>query len=115
MRKYRITTGSLNLTVEANSREEAIQNFFKMLKVFWHNWRDKIGQIAIVHDRGKEIAFRLVPSLYNMGLLDEETAITNLLRVFEEKPTPEAIREARIILYVLADEDKWMTKEASEK
>lgn len=109
-KKYRITTKDLDVEVEAESREGAIRNFFKLLKLFWHDWKDKLGQIASVHDGGEEYPFRLVPSLYNMGLIDEETAIANLLRVFGEQPTPEAVNDARIMLWALAETDRWMTE-----
>jgi len=108
-KQFRITTKDLDITVKAKDRREAIKNFFKLLRIFWEDWRDKIGQIAFVHENGKEYGFRIVPSLYNMGLIDEETAIANLLKVFGENPSPSSIYEARIILLKLSDDDKWMT------
>jgi len=111
VKKYRITTKDLDVEVEAESREGAIRNFFRLLKVFWHEWKDKVGQIASVHDEGEEYPFRLVPSLYNMGLIDEETAVANLLRVFEEQPTPEAVSDAKTMLWALAKTDRWMTED----
>lgn len=111
--KFKITSRKLEIEVEASNKREAIQNFFALLKVFWEDWKDKIGQIALVHEPGKEpIVFRVVPSLYNLGILDEECAVANLLKVFAEPPTPEAIAEARIILYKLADDDLWMIEKA---
>ena len=114
--KYKITTGSLKVEVEAENPQEAIRKFFATLKVFWHKWRDKIGQLALVHDphdpenESKMIAFRLVPALYRLGLLDEEEAVANLLKVFGEPPTADSIREAKIMLLKLSDEDKWMVE-----
>ena len=103
--KYRVETKDLNIEVEAENREDAIRNFFKLLKVFWEEWKDKIGQIAIVYDEGKAYPFRILPSLFNMGLINEDLAIVNLLRIFNEQ----SISDIKIMLYTLANEDKWMT------
>ena len=108
--KYRIETKDLDIEVEAESKEEAIRNFFKLLKLFWKDWKRKVGQIAIVYDEGKAYPFRTLPSIYNMGLMDEDLAVANLLRIFDEPPTPKTISEARIMLYILADQDRWMTE-----
>jgi len=110
MKRYRVTSGKLDIMVEGANRKEAIQNFFKLVKIFWKSWRSKLAQIAILHDNEEEYAFRLVPSLFNLGLIDEQTAIQNLLLVFGEAPTPTNLMEARIMLHRLAAEDKWMTQ-----
>ena len=109
--KYRVETKDLNIEVEAENKEDAIRNFFKLVKLFWKDWKIKIGQIAILYDEGRAYPFRTLPSIYNMGLIDEETAVASLLKAFNEQLTPEAISDARIMLYALADRDKWMTED----
>jgi hypothetical protein len=108
LNKYKIECNKLSITVEGESRNEAVRNFFRLLKVFWYKWRDKLGQIAVVYDKGKGYPFRIVPSLYNMGLLDENTAVYNILRVLGKQPTTYNILEAKIILHKTAKQDEWM-------
>ena len=105
---YRITSRNLDVQIEGETKEEAIRNFFKLLKVLWYEWRHKLGQIAIVHENGKEYPFRIVPSLYNLGLLDENTAIYNILMMIGQKPTPMNIQKAKLFLKRVAKEDEWM-------
>jgi len=107
-----VRSREVSVDVEGDTPEECIRNFFKLVKYFWRDWRSKLGQIAILHlEDGSIIPFRIVPSLYNLGLLDEQLAVANLMRTLFGPDTPVAIaiNEARELLRVLAEEDKWMT------
>jgi len=107
-----ITSREVSVDVEGDSVQECIRNFFRLVKLFWKEWRSKLGQIGTVQlPDGQVIPFRIVPSLYNLGLINEQVAVANLLRTIfgSNSPVGSAIIEARAILKQLAEEDKWMT------
>jgi len=86
-----ITSREVSVDVEGDSVQECIRNFFR--------------------PDGQVIPFRIVPSLYNLGLINGQVAVANLLRTIFGSDTPigSAIIEARSILKQLAEEDRWMT------
>jgi len=103
--KFTVQTGKLVVSVEADNRRDAIRNFFKLLKVLWPEWRSKIAQIALLHDRDETVPFRLIPSLWNMGLIDEDTALLNLMLTVGGN-----LKDARALLHFAARQDRWMTE-----
>jgi len=112
MPKYKIKTKDIEDFIEAKDRLDSIKIFFKQVKATWPKYKTALGHIGFSYElNGNEpIPFRIVPSLFNLGLIDEDEAIANLIKLFDDKPLPRTISEYRIMLMVLADHDKWLTE-----
>ena len=107
-----IKSREVSVNVEGDTPQECIRNFFRLVKLFWKEWRSKLGQLGIVYlPNGQSIPFRIVPSLYNLGLINEQVAVANLVRTIfgVDVPISSAIMEAKSLLEQLAEEDRWMT------
>ncbi len=87
MKSYKITTKNLTMVIEASSRLEATRKWFqKIKKEVWQgkSTLEKLGHIAMVHEKGKEdIPFRIAPAIYVMGLIDKDTAIEAIRNVLD--------------------------------
>lgn len=109
MRPFRLVSKDINIMIVANTRKEAFAKFFKKLKAK-EIGIEEIGNLVMLHDKDEEYPFRTVPSLFLLGLMDEETAIANIAEVVGSNPT-----QAGKMLYNAAEKDKWIVKAVTGK
>jgi len=85
--------------IQAESRDVAFAKYFKQIaeeKIPL----DKIGNIVMLEDDGEEYAFRTVPLLWKMMVINEETAIASLQSILNVSRN-----EARQMLKKYGDAD----------
>ena len=105
MKRYRIVTKDLSVDVVASDIREAWIEFFRMLKEEWENLKSRVGVIALLYDGKEAYPFRTPPTLYNLGLIDEETAVKAIQVVAEVSK-----KEARRMLKVFTKADGWVVE-----
>jgi len=105
MNLYKIQTKDIKVLIKAKSRGEAFGKFFKDI-VDGKLPLSKIGNIVILNDGKEDYPFRVIPSLFILGFMDEETAIANIKNCIGNIDEVEAGR----ILYKSVKTDKWIYK-----
>jgi len=104
MKAYYITTKADSRVIPAANRKQAFSKYFLCVKEGQVRL-DQLGQVIMLRDpeNGEEYPFRVVPTLWQMGLMSEAVAVENLrlaLHVDE--------KNARKVLQKTADEDSWV-------
>jgi len=99
----------IDIIIVAKNRKHAFAKFFKKLKDK-EIGLDQIGHLVMLHDEEEEYPFRTMPSLFLLGLVDEETAIANLIECVGVNET-----QGGEMLYKAAEKDKWIVKAVTGK
>jgi len=92
-------------TVKARNRKEAYAKFFFAVQNGEINFRD-LGHIIVLKDGKNEYPFRTVPSLWLLGIIDQDTAIANIRLAVGCSE-----HEAFELLLKTAHEDSWILEE----
>ena len=92
-RLYVIKYKGGKMRIIAENRDEAFAKFFKLVSEDKISIED-LGNIVILHDRKEDYPFRTVPLLWQMKLIDKQTAIANIVAC-----TGAETKEAEKMLY----------------
>ena len=103
MKTYIVRSKDLEIVVSAKDRREAFIKFFTYVFKNWSKVKYKIGILAVLEENGEEYAFRTVPTLLNLKLIDIKTALNTLRRALGD------ISIEEISLWYL--QDRWMVEE----
>jgi hypothetical protein len=87
------------MRIIAENRDEAFAKFFKDV-IEGKISLDDLGNIIILHDRKEQYGFRTVPLLWQMKLIDKQTAIANIIAC-----TGAETKEAEKMLYKYSFDD----------
>ena len=111
---WRITSKNLDVIVFAPTRKEALVKFFASIN---DQMLEKLGQVVLTSQEGDkeeedEVPFRTVPTLVNMGLMDEEEGAANIAKTvgISEDEASEMLSKLRIKDQWLADRIKKLRK-----
>jgi len=100
LKLYTICARNNVTLVEAEDKDHAFAKYFQDIlenKVSL----EKLGNIIVLNDHGKEYPFRTVPLLWQMGVIDDDAAIENIKNVLGIEST----EEARVVLMLCAKRD----------
>lgn len=80
-----IQAKDFTLQVDAKDKDEAITHFFHT--ILKENRLDQVGMVGIVKGKteDEDVAFRIAPALYYLGILDREELEMNLERFVGSK------------------------------
>jgi len=113
MEPYEVYSKDINYIVRARSRRHAFASLFLKIKR-GEVEKKEVGQLVMVkgpHDE-EEVPFRTVPTLMNMGLIDDETALYNVAHViYDEDPedlTDKQVDELTKIIDDAQEQDSWI-------
>jgi len=81
---YKIETKSDKVLVQAEDRDQAFASYFKDI-IQQKIPLERLGNIIILHDGKEDYAFRTVPLLWKMGIINEQLAVANLIDVLGVK------------------------------
>jgi len=94
--------------VKARNRKEAYAKFFFAVQNGEINFRD-LGHIIVLKDGKDEYPFRTVPSLWLLGIIDQDTAIANIRLAVGCSE-----HEAFELLIKTAHQDSWILTEVEK-
>ena len=103
LKSYVVESNKLSLTVSAENRREAFIKFFIYVFKNWSKVRDKIGILATLEEDGEQYGIRTIPTLLNLRLIDNRTALDTLRIALGDVSLNE--------LYVWCLQDRWIAKE----
>ena len=110
MKAYLITTKNDSRIVPAKNRAQAFAKYF--LEVRRGNISlDQLGHVVILRDPDnyEEYPFRVVPTIWLLGLISEETAIENIALILDTDR-----ERAKQLLHKCAEEDKHVLEEMNQ-
>lgn len=99
MKLFEIETKEDKVLVKAEDKDHAFAQYFMDIKT-QKVPLEKIGNIIILHDGTEDYPFRTVPLLWRIGVIDDETAVANLVALLEVSRN-----EARRLLKVYGEKD----------
>ena len=109
MRPFRIKMKDAEIIIVAKNRTQAFGKFFKKI-IDKEISLENIGMIVELYDKNEDYPFRTVPSLFLLGIIEEEVAIASIQNTVNCNDV-----EAGQMLYKAAEKDKWIVKAATGK
>ena len=113
MESYEVYSKDVNYVVRARSRRHAFASLFLRVKR-GEIEKKEVGQLVMVKgpDDDDEVPFRTVPTLLNMELIDDETALYNVAHViYSVDPgelTDDQVDELTKIINGAREQDSWI-------
>lgn len=96
---YTVEYRNGKIKILAKNRDEAFAKFFKAVKDKKIPL-DNVGQVIILHNKKEKYPFRTAPLLWQMGIIDTETAVKGIMAC-----TGVSQDEAELMLYKFSYND----------
>ena len=107
-RIYVVRSGKIEMYVYASSIRDAWRKFFKSLKRS-DIWR--IGFLAkLTTPEGDVYLMRTVPALFMLGLIDRNTAVRAIMKIFISD-----VEEAEVLLQRYCLKDSWVVSDGEDR